>query len=515
MSVSQTESVLRFGVPPLDPSQLPEIEGNFWTSTPELALIAVEAEKLKVSPWNLLGAILANTASQVPFHVELPDKRGDAPASCGDGGSLNLGVLAVGESGEGKSETMKVAGRLQPPHENIITKGTSSGWIKNYVVKEKVEKETVRVRKAYTWLAQLGEFGGLAREFDRSGSQTSSSLREMLMGERTGNSTSDGTRDNWLHPGSYRFCIYACAQAEILGPLFTDEEIAAGTPQRMLYLPAAWDGPRAGVVTVAASRLPALPTFPGGIGTVAVSGSPVVMGGKINTLAEDETLPAPYALTWSPQCQTDIKAADAAKVVGGYFPTLKMTTRAEVEAHRAVVVMRHARLLRVKVAQMLAFVHGRRDMNDLDWELSEVVIRVHTGILAGVWEVLRQVRTWESMDKGEQVGIIQGAAQKARDEQTDKDMRRISGRVWGYVHAHGKAGKGSMTLAHVKSKLAGPERHLLDAAIDFLQELHDSRSGCGVDVQGFRNKRLLAATFNGKYMYKPSHISDAEWADNS
>lgn len=339
-----------FGIPPLAPDQLSEIEGSFWRATPELALIAKTAGEAAKSPWGLLAVLLANTATHVPYRVELPDENGFHPARVGDGGSLNLSVLPVGGSGEGKTSLVKLARRLLTPNGQIVTSGTSQGWVKRFVENQTVgrgeEKTVQRVRVAHELMVQVDEIDGLTSEFTRTGSKTSAAIRELLMGSMTGSATVDETRNNYLLPGSYRFVLVANAQAERLAPLFTQNEIAAGTPQRMLFAPVAFDGLRAGVNAIAAASLPKPPTWPviphaNGMCATSLAGPVSSEGGQ-----PAEELDLPVAIPWAPIAAREMEArARARTAVDSFFPTSGMTGD-ERDKYQGTVIRRHLRLTR-------------------------------------------------------------------------------------------------------------------------------------------------------------------------
>lgn len=479
-----------FGVPPLEPEHIREIEGDFWLATPELSLIAAQALASDISPWGVLGPVLTNTAARIPFWVELPTKAGTPGALLGDGASLNFACITVGESGENKSESVKVARGIQPASPNLVTKGTSAGWVKKFVKNTTDEAgNPIRERLLYSMQVEIDEMSGLMDEFARSGSQTSSSLREMVMGTMTGNVTGESTRDNWLKAGSYRFGIHGNGQPECQGALYTDEEIAAGTPQRMLNLPCSWDGDRPGVSQNAAKKLPPMPVYPD---TKQQNAGKPPKPFEMSASPLDEELPPPFHIQWAPACVAEVQAERKALEVRSYFPTLGMD-REQRERHKSVVVQRHIRLLRIKVSALLAAMHGRLHPTDLDWALSGTVIRVHLGMTAGILQVIKEQEQALNDKQGNKLGQVQTIANEYRQDATDKAVHRVAGVIWAQMV---KKGRG-MTHSGMSRAPHSRDRQHAKAAINLLADNYESGKGQGIMANTAEKGGYFVPTLDG------------------
>src|SRR5690606_1247896 len=80
----------------------PDNHDAFWTSRPVLENLRTFARARRVSPWAMLGCVLAIVASRIGPHVVLPPQIGGKA-------SLNLLVGLVGPSGAGKDTALAAA----------------------------------------------------------------------------------------------------------------------------------------------------------------------------------------------------------------------------------------------------------------------------------------------------------------------------------------------------------------------------------------------------------------------
>lgn len=452
-----------FGVPPLHPSQLHAIEsavvGGFWRATPLLQWIAATAESEETSAFGLLTVLVANRMTAIPHWVVLPRRNGTTPATVALGGSLNLGVVLVGESGSGKTETIALANGIHPVECDIVGDGTGQGWLKKYAHIERQEdpqtklKSEVLVRDRWTLMVQSTEIQGFTADWNRQGSKTDAVLRQFVSGDAIGNVTSAHEREANLEKGSYRFVAVVGAQPGHLEPMFTDAQIEGGTPQRFVLVPVSADTPR-------------------GIGFPAVTPEcPVPLysssGPAFTSPTGGQITERPFVIELPPSARAYMTADRAARTdtSRGYLPTLGMESE-ELEAFRIQKINQHLTLTRLKVMVGIAALHGRVHPSDLDWELSGVVVRVHQGMLAGVWEVVRQAADARSREAGRQHGVHLAAADASRADAQSQSVSRVATRLRKHLASHGPTAG-----AALRRVLASRDRHLFRPA---LQELTDT-----------------------------------------
>lgn len=452
-----------FGVPPLHPSQMTEIEsavaGGFWRATPLMQWIAATAESEESSAFGLLASLLANRMSAIPHHVVLPRRNGTEPSTVALGGSLNLGVVLVGESGSGKTETIALANGIHPVECDIVGDGTGQGWLKKYAHIERQEdpqtklKSEVLVRDRWALMVQSTEIQGFTADWNRQGSKTDAVLRQFVSGDAIGNVTSAHEREANLEKGSYRFVAVVGAQPGHLEPMFTDAQIEGGTPQRFVLVPVSPDAPRGIGVPSVTPECP-VPLYP--------SAGPAFLSPNGSQVTE-----RPFVIELPQSARAHMTADRAARADSsrGYLPTLGMDAE-ELEAFRIQKINQHLTLTRLKVMVGIAALHGRVHPSDLDWELSGVVVRVHQGMLAGVWEVVRQASDARSREAGRQHGVHLAAADASRADAQSQSVSRVATRLRKHLAAHGPTAG-----AALRRVLASRDRHLFRPA---MQEMTDT-----------------------------------------
>lgn len=451
-----------FGVPPLHPSQMTEIEGDFWDRSPILQWIAKDAETEGVSAWAQLGVALAHVSTYVPHHVVLPTASGAAPRTLGEGGSLNFACVLVGESGAGKSQILRHMQAVLPPDCLVVGAGTGQGWVKKYVHTETEtdpqtkQKLKVRVRDRYAMLVAAPEIDSFMADFYRAGSKTGSVLRELLSGDATSNVTAEADREATLKAGSYRFAVTMGAQPSHMAAMFTPSEISGGTPQRFPLLPVSADlRPR---TTPSSVPTPTLPLFP-------TAGPQFVSPGDAD---DGEVLPAPHVIPWPAAARAhmaQIRAERDTLAARGYVPTLGMSPE-EREEHTARTIQNHTVLTRLRVMALLAILHGRSEPTDEDWDAAGVFVRIHLGMLSAVWAELKESGDADARETGRRNGIAYAAADASKADATATSVERVATRLRKHLAAHGPTAG-----AALRRVLASRDRHLFRSAV---QELADT-----------------------------------------
>ncbi|GAB5895890.1 hypothetical protein OKHIL_16970 [Mycolicibacterium mageritense] len=292
---------------------------EFFDATPELRTIYQWARARYAAPWAVFGAVLLRVAASTGPEVQLP-------GLIGGRASLNLMAAFVAPSGGGKGVSDKVA-RLAWPTEIIERPiGSGEGIAALFAPPKKEGQE--RVTRAILSVPEIDTFAGIAA---RQGSILLAQLKSMVMGELLGQANASEATSRVVQPHTYRCCMSIGAQPGHTGVIFADT--TGGTPQRVLWFP-----------TVD-------PDMPA---TAAPDPEP------LNT-----ALPA-----WA-RASTDV-----VEIQYGPGEIAQTVIAAHIARQRgeADALDGHALLTRCKVAAVLAVMHHRMVVSDLDWQLSETVM---------------------------------------------------------------------------------------------------------------------------------------------
>jgi hypothetical protein len=192
-----------------------------------LRTVQAAAHARVVSPWAVLGCLLARVVAEVGPEVRLPP-------IVGSHASLNLYVGLVGPSGSGKSSAYAVSGDLLPPSPRVqlISAGTGEGVIATYL---QWDQNRFVLREHPQALLYADEVDQIGKVQARAGSTVASVLRTMWSGAPVGTANADKERRRELRAHTYRLAVVAGIQPELSDVLLSDT--SAGTPQRWLWLP--------------------------------------------------------------------------------------------------------------------------------------------------------------------------------------------------------------------------------------------------------------------------------------
>lgn len=323
---------------------------DFFAATDQLTLIYQWARARYAAPWAVFGAVLLRVAASVGPHVQLP-------GLIGGRASLNLLCAFVSASGGGKGISDKVA-RLAWPAPIIERPiGSGEGIAATFVPPKKEGVEPITA--AIFSVPEIDTLAGIA---SRQGSILLAQLKSMAMGELLGQSNASDATTRIIPAHSYRCCLSVGAQPGHCDVIFNDS--SGGTPQRFLWFPTTDPD-------MPAVRAPdpdplntALPMWAGDDGVVEIGYGPEEIG------------------------QTVIEAHLARQ-------------RGQAEALDG-----HALLTRCKVAAVLAVMHHRSVVSELDWQLSGTAMAVSD-----------RTRDW----------IVEQARQAARAKVRDRALSRAVG----------------------------------------------------------------------------------------
>lgn len=448
---------------------------DFWNLTPQLQQIAWEASLDAVSPWGVLAVAMEHQASHIdPTHV-LPRANGSAPATLVGGTSLAGFVCLEGRSGGGKSTVMRIASELVPPAVRPIPDGTGQGIAKSIA-------ETVRValkddgtkldvpyiatrfhHPSHTAVIHSSEIGTINAEFAREGSKTADMLRQMWMGEATGTTTSDQTRNISLPANLYRVHGIWGAQPTKVREIMLQAD--AGTPQRFVWAPAVENR----VLADTPQRIQPATTATFNRPQWNVGANPYgALGGALTDIyKEGDPLPPPVIAGRgsSPMLQQWLidhdALIDAAKNRDPYAPPSESEAQMEASAQMAA----HMRLTVLKQAVKVAWLHARCEPTDLDTSIALIQMQVSTAVAAGVWDVLARAEADAAKRVGKERGAQMHAAAQTRDELEADDIRVIAEELWRHLAANGPA-----TTREMRKPMSNSKRALIPKARDLLEE---------------------------------------------
>lgn len=203
---------------------------QFWSQRPELREVWWQAQVGGVSPWAVLGSVLAQVAARIGPHVVLPPLGGvGAPAS------LNLLVAVSGNTGTGKGRSSGIAkdfcGKPYPPARKP---GTGQGIAAMFTEQTKDGP----VQSNDTVILNVAEITQLGAHMNQQGATITSTLLEVYMGEELGEHYANKELRRPVRDGAYRLALVAGIQPGNSHILFDHAE--SGLPQRFIWMPAFW-----------------------------------------------------------------------------------------------------------------------------------------------------------------------------------------------------------------------------------------------------------------------------------
>lgn len=308
----------------LDIARLRSLEAAVFDATHNLSTIRQAARARLVSPWAVLGDVLAQVVAEVPPWVVLP------PIVGGDA-SINIAVALVGDSGGGKSGATSCASDvlgIARPTARTLGASSGEGLVQAFLERRKDDEGnwTNQVRDDPHGVLRADEIGSVGSVQARNGNTLAATLRKMLTGGDASTTNADRDRDRTLPAHTYRLSVVAGVQPELSGILLDDG--TAGTPQRWLWLPA------------------------------------------LDPLIPDTEPDWPEPLAWTPAHVTP----DA---TGRYRVPVPDEVVAEVKAARRArqrgqgdPLDGHLLLTREKVATALALLHGQPVVTDMWWTIA-------------------------------------------------------------------------------------------------------------------------------------------------
>jgi len=344
----------------------PDLERDVFGATPTLARVLDTARAAMLSPWAVLGALLARAVAMTEPGLVIP-------AFIADRASLNIAVAVVGPSGSGKSGAAAVAaGMIEGPHVDVVTPSSGEGLVAMFAERDGRGDDAALVRtRALTVVDEIKALGGVQ---DRSGSTLAATIRSAITGAALSNYAADPTRRRAIAAHAYRWCIVAGAQLGTARVLLDDAD--GGTPQRFLWVAA--DDPRA------VSDHPAPDPVP-------------IRGPRVNLRGE---------VAYPERVGAQVRS-----------------NRLLIQRGEAGALDGHAMLVRLKVAAALAMIHERTERGPLEvdealWEIAGLILEHSDRVRSRVLEHHRheaeqQSRIRGRMDAAREIGASDELLERA------------------------------------------------------------------------------------------------------
>lgn len=328
-------------------TSLEDLTEAFFESRPWLRRLRDFARARRVSPWALLGVVLARAAAAVPPSVVLPPTRGSVA-------SLNTFIAICGPSGSGKSAVTEAALDAFQAEGGVevleTAPGSGEGLIAAYVYTDTANGKPRQRQTCASVLLEVDEVQALGSLTSRTASTLLPFLKSAWSGKLLATQNADTARRRKVEPHSYRLAITAGVQPANASVILDDA--AGGFPQRFLWMP-----------TFDPGMLPR--------GTEGIEPKPLRW--KVPTerprIEPDGTLVLPgQTIMELPAEAVDaiLEAAEAQnRAIGAPAPA------------GADALDGHALLARAKVAALLALLDGREvEVTADDWTLAGIVMDV-------------------------------------------------------------------------------------------------------------------------------------------
>jgi hypothetical protein len=397
---------------------------TFWSARSELSDLRDFARARRVSPWAMLGCVLAIAATRIGPHVRLP-------AQIGGHASLNVLVGLVGPSGAGKDAALAAANdwlavtapERIPVHELGTGQGIDSAYTEQTGTKGPVQH-------CDSCLFTCTEIDTLAAHGAMPGATVTATLRKVYNAAALGARYADRFKRRPVPEHHYRFGLICGIQPTHAGVLLDDPD--SGTPQRWLWLPA---------------------TDPN---------------------APDHPPNEPKARMWTPpRGYTAIGQLDTHEGVPriGSWITLDVSQPdwdAVAERRRAQLrsaltadadLAAHALLTRRKVAALLDLLAGKTEVTQEGWELAGAIMDTSDAARQACIAALATKRSPGNHARGQSAAQRAHIVEDAAEQRVSRGLHRILTRKGDW-----------MTGSELRREIAGRDRQLFEAAVAKLLE---------------------------------------------
>lgn len=372
-------------------------DDGFWEARPYLKHIRDFARARLVSPWAVLGVVLARVATSIPPTVTLPP-------TVGTKASLNLFVAIADDSGIGKGTAVGTARDCLtiPWPIHSINLGSGEGIGHQYM--ERVNGELNQHTEAVMFM--VNEIDSLTAMQGRSASTVTPTLCSAWVGEPLGFAYVDKNKRLPMNEHTYRLTLVCGVQPKRARSLI--EAAGSGLPQRFLWFPAL--DPSAPEFNDDETEPDPIPwAFPEGEG-----------GDLFRSLNRGEAYSVPIAGS----IRRQIRQERSDRMRG-------LVRVDELDSHR--------NLSRLKAATALAFLDGRAAVSEEDWELSDALMAVSDATRGHVVGTLKSLSVEEARSRGK----LRGAEQIAATEEVHK-VNDAEDWAWSKIKAEGEVREGEL-----------------------------------------------------------------------
>lgn len=412
---------------------------EFWERRPRHALVRQVARERRVSPWSVMGGVLAVVCAKVGPHVQLPP-------IVGSYASLNTFWAHVGASGGGKDSGTDVALDLiecddVPVHEI----GTGQGIDASYTT---TITKVGPVQFCDTALFRVSEVDTIGAHAKATGATVLPTLRKAYSGQRLGAQYADPTKRRPVKAHYYRLALAVGVQPLKSGTLLDDAD--GGTPQRFVWLPT--NDPHR---PVTARNAPVTQVPAGGIWEcpprLRAQGEM-----NVNSEGDQEMLKRGQGVAHLARIVIEVCETARNAILDAREERLDQDLMGDETGLNG-----HALLTRLKVAALLAlYDDGRTSVTDEDWWLADFVMKVSDETRAVCLAALAVAKTRDNR--------AAGRADAEREEaRGGQDIARAARLVVACLNRHaGNADGGWVTSGKLRANaLESRDRDLFEMAV--------------------------------------------------
>jgi hypothetical protein len=319
-----------------------------------------------------LGGSLATVLAEAHPDVKIP-------AFVGTRASLNSFIAIVGPSGSGKTAGVDVAWSVLPVGHAVQRNPSSGEGIITLFVS--VNRNAEQLQHTTNVLSVVDEVATLGAQMGRKGSTLAPILRSAWSGSALSTNAAEATRQRNLEAHSYRFVMIMGVQPATAGLILDDH--GAGTPQRVVWLPAHYAG------------FPNEDVNPG------------------ENPFERWSMPKTRGAIAFPAHVRELVRANRLAAMRGDVAALDG----------------HALLARLKVAAALALLHGSASVSDDLWDVSGHIMALsdHTR------QLLLRAQGQQNRERQQARGRDEAAREEARDDIALEKAVKVLAR---FVHRH-------------------------------------------------------------------------------
>jgi hypothetical protein len=421
-----------------------ELAAGLWEMTPELQAIYEAAVHWGVTPMALLGQCLLRVVASIPPNCYLPGVVGGAPAT------LNLFVLVVGHTGQGKNNAENLAERILPYDEAVqadIADGTAASGEGLTAMFGKRTKPAGKDDQdsglpAGYWhtrvATRFGEISTLEAAVKRNSSTLGGVMLEMFTGAGIGGKKGDGGGHD-IKRNRYRLVMSVNGQPTELDVILQGRN--SGLPQRFIWVTT--EDPDAVEPRNQPGDVPPVIHLPTWKFNAAEWGARMGLPVRPDEVAYEFTIPDAV--------RRQVQAVNPQQ------RRLLLEEPASTESHRL--------LMMEKVALAFAVLHGETEGFDMThWEMAERLVRLSDTLYTRMRVFKAKARQQAEIKKVEREADLKVISEARQEE---KFLKAAKERI--KVILDGVPVGKDMLESTLQSKLTGNHQPLMRRALDDLR----------------------------------------------